>query len=79
LKLSKIICKTVAGALELAICKQDWMKAGREGVVTSRTRVGYSLVRMKMRVRVMMHSFFEDGGSGFVKIARRPRTQGRHF
>jgi hypothetical protein len=34
---------------------------------------------MKIRVSVMRQSFFEIGGSGFVKIARSPRTQGRLF
>ena len=63
----------------LAICRPDWMKGVSEGVVISRTRVGYSLVREKMRVRVMTHSFFKDGGSGLVRNPKRRRTQGRLF
>lgn len=45
----------------------------------SRTRVGCSLVKIKMRVRVIMHSFLDDGGSGFVKMPSSPRTHGRDF
>lgn len=32
-----------------------------------------------MRVRVMMQSFFEDGGSGLFRKPRSPRTHGRLF
>src|SRR5690242_17960529 len=61
------------------MCKPDCTKAGREGVVISRIRVGYSRVSMKMRVKVMMHNFFDVGGSGLLSMLRRPRTQGRLF
>ena len=75
-----MVCNRAAGVdLALAICKPDWIKVGKDGVVISRTRVGYSLVRKKMRVRVMMHSFFDNGGSGLLKKPRRPRTHGRLF
>lgn len=79
LKLSKTICRRPAGALEDVTWRAAWTNAGSEGVVISRTKVGYSRVRMKMRVKVMMHSFFEVGGSGLVRIPKRPRTQGRLF
>jgi hypothetical protein len=47
--------------------------------VISRTKVGYSRVKTKIRVKVIRQSFFEDGGSGLDRIPRRPRTQGRLF
>ena len=78
-KHSSTMSRRPAEALELAICMPDCTKVGREGVVISRTKVGYSRVSIKMRVNVMMHSFFEVGGSGFVKIPKSPRTQGRDF
>ena len=79
LKLSRMTRNSDAGTLELAICKQDWMNAGRDGVVISRTKVGSPRVKTKMRVKVMMQSFFEDGGSGFVKIPKSPRTHDNDF
>ena len=41
------------------------MKAGRFGVVISRTNVGYWYVRWKMRVNVMIASFLVEYGSDF--------------
>jgi hypothetical protein len=80
LKLPRMICSKVGVTVfVLTICRQDWRKAGREGVVISRIKVGYSLVRRKMRVKVMMHSFFEDGGSGLFRKPSSPRTHGRLF
>jgi hypothetical protein len=38
---------------------------GRCGVVISRTNVGYWYVRWKMRVKVIIHIFRVDTGSGF--------------
>ena len=55
------------------------MNGDNEGVVISRTSEGYSRVRKKMRVRVMMHNCFEEYGSGLVRIPRSPRTHGKLF
>lgn len=62
-----------------ASCRQSFMYSGMEGVVISRISVGYSRVMTKIRVKVMRHSFFDDGGSGFESIPRSPRTHGRLF
>jgi hypothetical protein len=40
-------------------------KPGRCGVVISRTNVGYWYVRWKMRVKVIIHFFRVETGSGF--------------
>lgn len=78
-KHSRTVSRRLAEAFELAICRLDCTNVGNEGVVISRIRVGYSRVSMKMRVKVMMHSFLDVGGSGFVNMPNSPRTQGRLF
>jgi len=79
LKLDKMVSRRVDGALKAATCRADCMNAGSEGVVISRTSVGYSFVRVNIRVKRMTQSCFEEGGSGLASIPISPRTQGRHF
>ena len=80
LKLSRTTCSRLTGvALAFAICRQTWTKGDSDGVVISRINVGYSLVRRKMRVKVMMQSFFDDGESGLFRNPRRPRTHVKLF
>jgi len=50
------------------------MNAGRDGVVISLIKFGYSCVSMNMRDRTMIHNCFVAGGSDFARMLRRPRT-----
>ena len=49
---------------------------GNNGVLISRTRVGYCRLRRNMRVIVIRHSFFVETESGFGRMASNPLSQG---